>query len=68
LQSAFNTHRRQRAPQGRPGSLAEDFMSNNVSKLAQRVSEQEAAIVQEWVRQLQVAGALQSGRIKEAEL
>jgi rsbT co-antagonist protein RsbR len=47
---------------------AEDFMSNNVAKLAQLVSEQEAAIAREWMRQLQSAGALQSGRMKEAEL
>ena len=43
-------------------------MSNDVSKLAQLVGEQEAAIVRDWVRQLHAAGALQSGRIKEAEL
>jgi rsbT co-antagonist protein RsbR len=48
----------------------EDSMSsnNNVSKLAQLVAEQEGAVVREWMRSLQAAGALQSGRIKEAEL
>jgi rsbT co-antagonist protein RsbR len=50
------------------GSLAEEFMSNDVSKLAQLVGEQEAAIARDWVHQLHLAGALQSGRIKEAEL
>jgi rsbT co-antagonist protein RsbR len=49
-------------------SLAEDFMSNDVSKLAQLVGEQEAAIVRDWVHQLRADGALQSGRLKEAEL
>jgi len=42
--------------------------SNNTSKLAQLVAEQEGAIVREWMRSLQAAGALQSGRMKEAEL
>jgi rsbT co-antagonist protein RsbR len=48
---------------------AEDLMtSTQVSKLAQLVAEQEGAIVREWSRVLQASGALQSGRIKEAEL
>jgi rsbT co-antagonist protein RsbR len=42
--------------------------SNNISKLAQLVIEQEGAIVREWMRSLQASGAMQSGRIKEAEL
>ena len=43
-------------------------MSTDVSKLAELVAEQEGAIIREWMRLLQASGALQSGRIKEAEL
>ncbi len=42
--------------------------NTNVAKLAQLVAEQEGAIVREWLRSLHAAGALQSGRIREAEL
>ena len=41
---------------------------SNLAALAQLISDQDAAIVTEWVGELSASGALQSGRIREPEL
>ena len=41
---------------------------SNLAALAQLISEQEAAIISDWMEHLSAAGTLQSGRIREPEL